>query len=166
MGAQGDPTPNSVMTWVEKQFEQKKQRKAADDIKERLGFMVRHVGEARVRIQRYAAFENDARRAMSNSSKAPDLAAVMDDLRRFAAEGLSSDATEEKAKQLAGKVTELLNLPNSVAACRDLGAQLRAIGAVQDRALARCRMAVRRIRLAARANENAEVQRLCDETLK
>src|SRR5262249_20881953 len=39
MGAEGDPTPNSVMGWVEKQFQQKKQRKAADDIKERLEFM-------------------------------------------------------------------------------------------------------------------------------
>ena len=70
-----------------------------------------------------------------------------------------------KAQQLAGKVTELLACPNSVPACRDPVEQLRAIGAVQDRALARCRMAVRRIRLAARANGNTEVQRLCDEML-
>ena len=46
---------------------------------------------------RYAAFEKTARRAMRNTSKAPDMAAVMDDLGRFASDGLIIDATEESA---------------------------------------------------------------------
>ena len=118
MAAQGDPTPNSVMKWVEKQFEQKKQRKAADDIKERLEHMVQHVGEARGRIERYAALERDARTVSGKGRSALWFAAMLDDLARFAAEGLSSNATQVKAQQLAGKVVELLGQSNGFAACR------------------------------------------------
>ena len=51
LGAQGDPTPNAVMTWVERQFEQKKEKKAAEDIQERLDVMVSHVAEAHARLR-------------------------------------------------------------------------------------------------------------------
>jgi hypothetical protein len=165
MTAQGDPTPNSVMGWVEKQFEQKKQRKAADDIKERLGHMVRHIGEARARIERYAAFGRDARKSTGGRSQGPQFNSLLDELESYASAGLAPDATSEQAQQLADKVLSLMNQPNSLAACRELGEQLRAIGAVQDRALARCRMAVRRIQLQAEAMGNAEVQRLCEGAL-
>lgn len=161
MGAQGDPTPNSVMTWVEKQFEQKKDKKAADDIKERLQGMTKHVAEARARIQSYSDF---AGRILGRSGIRPagtgiepvtnrpafgiGLASspVVQDLDRFATAGLGPDSTPEAARELAAQVIALIGRDDSLPACRQAGERLRALGATQDRALAKCRMAVRQIK--------------------
>jgi hypothetical protein len=62
-----------------------------------------------------------------------------------------------------------------LAACRQLGDQLRLIGAVQDGTMARCRMAVRRLKQQARtlvANQPqeaglaVEVQQLAEQMLQ
>ncbi|MHC4171697.1 MAG: hypothetical protein ACYST5_02000 [Planctomycetota bacterium] len=47
---------------------------------------------------------------------------------------------------LADKVIVLIGQGDALAQCQKLGSQIRAIAAVQDRALSKCRMAVRRIR--------------------
>src|ERR1051325_10279800 len=106
MGSQGDPTPNSVMGWVEKQFEQKKQRKGADDIKERLGHMVQHISEARARVQQYAQFATAINKSLpATGTENPNpFRLVLADLDRSAAAGLSGDATPERARQLANEV--------------------------------------------------------------
>ena len=46
LASDANPTPDNVMTWVEKQFSRKKEKKAADEIRERLAQMVEHVGQA------------------------------------------------------------------------------------------------------------------------
>jgi hypothetical protein len=175
MGSQGDPTPNSVMGWVEKQFQQKKQRKAADDIKERLGHMTQHVEEARAKIRQYAEFATQLSKLLAAKAAPGSLLALARDLDRFAAAGLTPEAAPERAQQLAGEVTALLTQENAQAACLRLGEQLRSIGSVQDRALARCRMAVRRLRQDARtlaagqpsaAAVAQEVQRLAEQRLQ
>jgi hypothetical protein len=149
LGAQGDPTPNSVMNWVEKQFELKKEKKVADDIKERLRVMTRHVADARQRIKRYGEFSMKVRSQVG--SGAGELGSILEDLDRFVAAGLAPAASPERAGQLADKVAALIGQPDAMAACRSLGEQLREIGAVQDGALARSRMAVRRLKAQCRS---------------
>lgn len=175
LGAQGDPTPNAVMNWVEKQFEQKKEKKAADDIKERLEVMVEHVAQARGRIDRYAKFAGEARQQLANKESSAPFRLIADDLDRFVASGLTPAASPERARQLAWKVSALTGTPDALAGCRQLGEQLRSLGAIQDGALARCRMAVRRLKqqgrtLAANQATGAglaqEVQRLAEQMLQ
>jgi hypothetical protein len=143
LGAQGDPTPNSVMGWVEKQYEQSKQVKAAEDIRERLDFMARHIADARSRIERYAGFSLQIRKELAG--KQDQFVSILADLERAAAAGLAPTASAELGRQLAGQVAALPPRADAVNDCRRLGQELRLLGAVQDRALAQCRMAVRRL---------------------
>ena len=53
LASDANPTPDNVMTWIEKQFSRKKEKKAADEIRERLAQMVEHVGQAQARIDQY-----------------------------------------------------------------------------------------------------------------
>ena len=159
LAAQGDPTPNAVMNWVEKQFEQKKDRKAADDIKERLGVMVQHVAQARARIQSYGEFASRVRKLVTGKAGAEAFRPIVDDLDRFVASGVVPTATSERAQQLAGEVAALVGKENSLAACQRFGEPLRGIGTLQDSSLAKCRMAVRRLRAQGKtvvANQSSE----------
>jgi len=146
LAAEGDPTPDNVMNWVEKQFEQKKEKKAADDIKERLEQMAVHVAHARARIERYGEFAGQARNLLAGKPGSEPFASIVEDLKRFVEAGLAPTASPERARQLAAEVSALIGKENAVAECRRLGEQLRSIGAVQDKALAKCRMAVRRLK--------------------
>jgi len=151
MSAQGDPTPKNVMNWVEKQFELKKDKQAAADISQRLEQMTRHVGEARARIERYRQAAERLRQLLAGQPRAEPLRVILGDLDRFAAAGLAPTASPEQAKQLAAGVTALIGKDDALASCRRLGEQLRSLGAVQDATLARCRMAIRRLKQEARA---------------
>ncbi len=175
MAAQGDPTPNSVMTWVEKQFAQKKERKVADDIAERLEQMAKHVAEARSRIGVYAAFASQVHELLGEKPGSGLLRSLVDDLDRFVAPGLVPAATPEHARRLAGEVSALIGKENSLSQCQRLGGQMRSIGAAQDATLAKCRMAVRRLRQEGLAlgigqtQESAlgnEVRRLAEQMLR
>jgi hypothetical protein len=173
LGAQGDPTPNSVMNWVEKLFDQKKDKHAADDIKERLELMSRHLADARSKIQRYADFSAQVRLALAD--RAAPYQVILDDLARFAATGLTPASAPARARELAAKVVALIGRENSLNDCQQLGQQLRAIGAAQDAALAKCRMGVRRLRAQSRdiaGQQSAksipaqQVQRLAEQILR
>jgi hypothetical protein len=175
LSAQGDPTPNSVMGWVEKQFEQKKEKKAADDIKERLEQMAQHVGDARSKIEGYAALAVQVRTALARKPGSDQFRPALDDLERSAAAGLGPEPSAQHARQLAAAISALIGKENMLTACRRLGEEIRSIGAVQDHALAKCRMSVRRLQTQARtvlANQPSgaelaqEVQRLAEQTLK
>jgi hypothetical protein len=144
LAAEGDPTPNSVMGWVEKQFEQKRERKAADDIQERLEQMTRHVADARSRIERYAAFAGRVRKLLPEQAGVYHL--VVEELARFAAEGLTPSSSPARARELAGQIAPLIGKGDGLAQCQSVGGELRSIGAAQDHTLAKCRMAVRRLR--------------------
>ncbi len=53
LATDSNPTPDGVMTWLEKQFRQKKEKRAAGEIDEQLQQMVAHVGRAKQRIWEY-----------------------------------------------------------------------------------------------------------------
>jgi hypothetical protein len=144
LGAHGDPTPNSVMTWVEKQFEQKKQKKAADDISERLEVMNQHVADARARIERYAEFAASVRKSLPGDHDG--FLPILESTDQTTASGLIAAASPQRSRQLTSQVMALVGKDNSLEECRRLGQELRSIGAIQDSTLAKCRMAVRRLR--------------------
>ena len=175
LGAQGDPTPNSVMNWVEKQFETKKERRSADEIKERLQVMTEHVAQARARIQSYGEFAGRMRKFLANKPGSEPFRQIVDGLDGAVGLGLMQVASPDRAKGLAGEVAALIGKPDALAPCRNLGGDLRFIGAVQDSALAKCRMAVRRLRaesktvVASQPSEFGlaeEVQKLAEQMLQ
>ena len=47
-----NPTPDNVMTWIEKQIVRKRQKKSADEIREMVQQMTQHVGHVAERVQR------------------------------------------------------------------------------------------------------------------
>lgn len=175
LATEGDATPANVMTWVEKQFARKQERKAADDIGERLDHMVRHIGRAQTRIRQYAEAAGRLRAALGSDADSLELTAILAALDGHVDRGLAAAASQEQARRLADQVLALIGQENALTACRSLGAPIRAIGGVQDSALARCRMALRRLRQEARTigtrqaqadGPTAKLQRLAEDVLR
>ena len=146
LSADGGLTPDSVMDWVEKQFRRKRQRRLAGEIQERLDRMKAHVRHVRKRIEMYAKSAHDARGVLAGRGGGEALVSILDDVHGFAEAALSPAASPERAARLADQVAALARGTGSLAECRRFGDELRTIGAIQDRALARCRMAVRRLK--------------------
>ena len=176
MAAQGDPTPNSVMTWVEKQFEQKKDKKGADDIKERLDQMTRHVGRGPGEDRSLRRLRGPGARSAGRqgTDRQCDRSTILNAVPRPA--GLRTLRPIERRNWRRSRLSALIRKDNAATACRPLGEQLRSIGAVQDRALATCRMNVRRLMQQSKtilakqempaAEPAREIQRLAEDMLR
>jgi len=148
-----NPTPDSVMTFVEKQFSKRREKKAADEIRELLAQMVGHVEHAEQRIEKYRhlASEVEWMCLPTSGRSAPELFAAtlrptLDRLDRATGAKTASSQRAEQARQLTGQIIGLIGKQDAVAECRRLGVEVRKIGAAQDRALANCRMAARWLR--------------------
>jgi len=149
LGSESNPTPDNVMTWVEKQFARKKQKKSADEIREMLGQMGSQVAATQARIERYAAFARELHKLVDGKELMPAGATGMMSLQqtlvyldRSLADDTSAKAAE-RTQQLAAEVAALMEKADAADECRKLGAEARQIGLAQERTLARCRMAVR-----------------------
>jgi hypothetical protein len=155
LATDSNPTPGNVMTWIEKQFSRKRQQKSADEIRDLLKQMTEHVGHAGQRIQRYGDLARDVRKLCTGSepsSSARSVAALSEtaeDLQR-AVTSPDLTAAPERASQLAAQVAGLIEQTSGLAECQRLGAELRAVGGTQDRALANGRMAARWLRAQAK----------------
>jgi hypothetical protein len=148
LATETNPTPENVMTWVEKQFARNRQKKSADEIRELLGQMVAHVGHAQARIEQYGSFGREVCNLCGE--KAPVLRSIGESIERDAAAFSNKTPPPAKlASQLAEQVLVLIGRKNSMSECEKLGAEIRQIGASEDRALARCRMAARWLRQSA-----------------
>lgn len=164
LSSSGSLTPDSVMDWVEKQFRRKRQRKVADEIRERLDRMVAHVTHVRKRIETYGGFAGDVRTSLGSRPGWDRFASIVDDMHRFAEAGLAAEASPRRARQLADDIAAMVRQPEPLAEGQRVGGEIRVIGALQDGALARCRMAVRRLKqqaliVAEDKLEDAEVAR-------
>lgn len=158
LASETNPTPDAVMTWVEKQFSRKKAKQAAEEIHDMLGQMVKHVGHVQTRIERYAQFAQDVK-ALCEADQSTlremaerlgrAMAAIAD--KRMPSEHLglveaviaNKRTASERVARLADEIDQLTAKKNALAECQQLGAEVRAIGALQDRTLAGCRMATR-----------------------
>jgi hypothetical protein len=150
-----NPTPDQVMTWVEKQLKKKGGKDAADDIRERLKAMAALAGRTEARIRRYADFAAEMRELLAgdNSEAGLKLKATADALAQAAAAGLAATEPPGRVAKLADTVAGLIGKDTAVADLAAPAADLRSIGAAQDRALAKSRMAVRWLNCQAQTSE-------------
>jgi len=153
LASDANPTPDNVMTFVEKQFSKKKEKKAADEIRDMLLQMANHVEHAQKRIAQYGELGHDVRRLCQDQAAGSAAAHAAESLRPTLdrleeAVGSVSGAAQpvEQVRRLAGEVAALIGRQNAAAECRRLGLEVRRLGALQDRTLANCRMAARWMR--------------------
>jgi len=151
-----NPTPDNVMTWVEKQIARKRHKKSADEIRDLVQQMTEHVSHVADRIQRYADLGRDVQKLCTAGEASDSLRTAAAALKPIAA-GLQRNATvpdlttaPQRVSQLAVQVVALVDQASPLAECQRLGAELRSVGAVQDRALANGRMAARWLRARAK----------------
>jgi hypothetical protein len=147
LASQDNPTPDGVMGWIEKGLRRKK-APDADEVKERLKAMGELVARADARIKRYAALAADAQAILAKAAPAEAPAAQMmgptlDTIQRAAKAGLGPSAASERAARLAGPLLAAVGKGELTPEFERLAAEVRAIGAAQDRALAKCRMTTR-----------------------
>ena len=152
-GSELHPTPDQVTRWVENLFKKKKEKRASTQIKERFKQMVEHIRQAQTRIKQYGDFAKKLRKLSEEekSNKAVEdalgkLLGIVDDLEQNIVTKSNSAKPSESAARLADKIIALIGKDGALARCQKLGSQIRAIGAAQDKALSKCRMAVRRIK--------------------
>jgi hypothetical protein len=150
LASQDNPTPDQVMTWVEKQFRKKKDKEAEAEIRDRLKAMVELVGRTEMRVKRYADSVPEMRKVLDGEAKTPAVAeaaqslrATLDSLEETIRAGRAMPPGAAQAGPLAGRVAGLIGKDGAAAECQKLAAEVRAIGAAQDRTLSKCRMAVR-----------------------
>jgi hypothetical protein len=153
LGAGEPPTPDNVTRWVEKQFERKRDRRAAGEIKERLDEMTRHIKNMQARIEQYADFATKVRQLCvveehnrDISEVARRLRSIMDDAGSDTAARGEATKAPLSAQEWAGAMSALIGKENALDECKRLGAEIQAIGAAQDKTLSKWRMAVRRLK--------------------
>jgi hypothetical protein len=145
------------MDWVESRFEKNRQAESAEEIRELLGQMTDHVGDAQARIQQYAAFARDVRelcggRGQEDVSEAAEtLGSILDDLEQATAAAQGAEEPARRAAVLADGIVGLIGRDSPLAECRRMGAELRRIGAAEERTLSECRMTVRWLKQRSRA---------------
>jgi hypothetical protein len=146
-------TPAFVMDWVEKQL--KKKKVDADEVRERLKSMTEHVGRTHARIKKYADFAEEVNVLLAAGlpggtpiDRTPEkekLWATVADLKASAATGLAATEADKVAKP-ADEIAGLVGKEDAAAKAAGPVAEVRAVGAAEDRALAKCRMATRWLR--------------------
>jgi hypothetical protein len=143
-----DSTPHAVTEWVRKQFQKKKEKESADAIKERCQQMVEHVKHSQQRIAAYRALA--ARVVAGATGLAEDRAAASGALRTLAqmldaaAESRQSpDEIAADATKLADGIQALIGKADTQAELDRLVSKLQAIGDLQDRSLANCRVSAK-----------------------
>lgn len=122
LATETNPTPDNVMTWVEKQFVRNRQKKSADEIQELLGQMVAHVEHAQARIERYRSFGQEVCNLCGQG--APALRSIGENIERDAAAfSRKTPPPAELAGQLAEQVVGLIGRENGMSECEKLGAK-------------------------------------------
>jgi hypothetical protein len=142
-----NPTPDGVMAWIERSLKRKKAPEA-DEVKERLTAMAELAARVDSRIKRYADLAADARAILAKAAPAEAPAAQMmgptlDTIRRAAKAGLGPSPASARAARLAEPIVEAAGKGQITPEFERLAAEVRAIGAAQDKALATCRLTTR-----------------------
>jgi len=152
-GSDVHPTADQVTRWVENLFKKKKEKQASAQIEERFKEMVEHMRQTQTRTRQYGDFARRLRRLKDKQKPNKAVAAasgklwgIVDDLEQNIVIRSQAAGPSESAALLADKIIAFIGRGNALAQCQELGSQIRAIAAVQDRALSKCRMAVRRIK--------------------
>ena len=152
-GSELHPTADQVTRWVENMFKKKKEKQASAQIEERFKEMVEHMRQTQTRIRQYGDFARRLRRLKDKQKPNKAVAAasgklwgIVGDLEQDIIIRSQAARPSESAAHLADKIIALIGQSGALAQCQKLGSQIRAIAAGQDKALSKCRMAVRRIK--------------------
>jgi len=181
-GSELHPTADQVTRWIENMFRKKKEKQAAAEIEERFKQMVEHMRQTQTRIRQYGDFARRLRRLKEKQGPNKAVVAasgklwgIVDDLEQNVVIRSQASRPSESAAYLAEKIIALIGQGDALAQCQKLGSQIRAIAAGQDRALSKCRMAVRRIKqeciaVAGREPQAAdfagEIQKIAEQMLQ
>jgi Mg2+ and Co2+ transporter CorA len=161
LASAANPTPDNVMSWVEKQFARKKEKSQAGEIRDLLQQMTEHMGHVQGRIAQYRALARDLRTLLDDKTVPSVASRDVGGLRRtldymeqaISATGAGAPEPRPEA-QLAARVAGLIGKPDASAECRQLGQELRRLGAAGDRTMSCCRMAARWLKEQARMMAN------------
>jgi hypothetical protein len=175
LGNSESPTPDQVTHWVEKQIEKKVSKRDVDTIREQLAKMALQVKSTDARIGEYIVFAAKVNQVCAESAKDPgqstDFTRLADIAKRMTA---PPAATHPEVEKLAGEVAAQAEREDALAKCQATLAAIRTAGAAQDYALAKLRMAARRLKQEARTLAAADpksgalatkIQKLAEEML-
>ena len=155
LATDANPTPDSVATWIETQFKRKREKGAAAEMRELLDQMVQHVGHTQTRIEQYGRLAGDVEALGAADTQGGGAAGIeaigrlAEKLRQTVAASGGTPGSADRATRLANQIGSLVGKPAAMAECVRIGAELRGIGAVQDRTLSNCRMTARWIKQSA-----------------
>jgi len=166
LGGEGGSTPDEVTPWVERQFSRGRDGRRAEQIRQRLGAMADHLAQTADRIRRYGAWADRVAAlaptgAETGGSPVRSMRRILDDLRRDLADAEDARKAPALAAPLVRQIEALIGRRGAAGEVERLGGRLRNLGTRQDRTLARCRMAARRLeawaRMAAAAPDLADL---------
>lgn len=159
LDAAAHATPADVTKWVERQFKRKRAKRNADQIEQRLKLMVEHVQHADARISQYESFARQVQSLCAGvkDGRAEKIRGIAEQMARGIASHRERGSMVDLAARLGDQIVALVGKPGAPAECESLGEQMRAMGAAQDRALSRCRLRVRRIKLLCRGDRGPHV---------
>ena len=133
LASDANPTPDNVMTWIEKQFSRKKEKKAAGEIRERLAQMVEHVGQADARIVQLPPHVRRGESALRRGCRRADTGRRCHELLKrisirrgagvFDIAACAQDRASSRARQLADEVIGLIGTDNAAPGCEKLGGE-------------------------------------------
>jgi len=136
-----NPTPDNVMTWIMRQLKRRRGRPSGEEVRKRLTEMTTHIARARARILQYGDLA-DAVLALCKDSNATALSAPAHLISMTVSQcRLDCGRIKDIERSLVAKVLALVDKPDAAARCEPLAAQLRTIGAAQNRTLSQCRLA-------------------------
>jgi hypothetical protein len=151
IGTAENSTPEPVTHWVEKQFEKKPSKRDADAIRDQLTKMTLQVKRTDARIGDYAAFGQKIKQSCIDREKTPETAAAAGRLRVIVdAMTTPFGATAATVERLAADVATQAEQADALTKTQAAIAAIRSAGAAQDYALAKLRMAARRLKQEAR----------------
>ena len=146
MGTEYPATPDLVSRWMEEQFRKGKLKKESAALRERLDQMTHHVEEVQGRIRDYGKLADKIQSACAepglNWPLAQEVLKLLEAMRRAV-------GADENIRRSAEQVTqEVLALAEKEVGAEEWQAEMekvRALGAIQDGSLARCRMILRQV---------------------
>ncbi len=153
--AEASPTPTYATQWIERQFRHRRGGRVRGQMEERLRAMQRHLDEVESRLRAYAALARCVREALrraglASSPAGEDLLALCGVIERTAKER-SAGAWRTRVQELSNQLLALCGQRDARKRCKPLCAALRDAEAEQNRAIARCRLAARLMRVQAEA---------------
>jgi hypothetical protein len=149
MGTDYPATPDLVSRWIEEELRKGKLKKDSAALRERLDQMARHVEEVQSRIRDYGKLADRIQSASAEPGLSTEARPLSQEVLALL-EGLrSAVGADENARDSAEQVTrEIVALAEKEADAerwQEEMEKVRALGGAQDRSLAQCRMALRRV---------------------